>query len=108
MQFFSSPALERSESTIKLKVSQQPGLSFAAIDLHIPRKMAGAQTVILCVFNSSGRRIATILNQKLNGGQHRLTWHGKDESGDIQPSGIYTFYLQHGFHTETQKLLFSR
>jgi hypothetical protein len=45
--------------------------------------------VDLCVFDATGRRIATLRNGTQPAGQHSVSWDGRDASGRRVPAGVY-------------------
>jgi hypothetical protein len=49
--------------------------------------------VKLVVYNILGNVVKEIYLGSLEGGPHEFTWNGKDEKGNIQPSGIYLYSL---------------
>ncbi len=61
--------------------------------------------VELNVFDITGRLVATLVNNQQVGGQYAVQWHGRSESGDSLPSGLYIYQLQAGGFTANQKML---
>jgi len=46
----------------------------------------------------SGRRVATVLNARLQAGPHESRWSGRDDRGDAVASGLYFLRLEaHGY-----------
>lgn len=43
----------------------------------------------LKVYDIMGREVATIVNESMVAGYHRVVWDGRNESGQLLPSGIY-------------------
>ena len=41
------------------------------------------------IFNVSGRKIKTALDQQLSAGQHEITWDGREDSGAPAATGVY-------------------
>jgi hypothetical protein len=41
------------------------------------------------VYDVAGRRVATILDQRMEAGAHRIQWNGRAESGGAVPAGVY-------------------
>ncbi len=67
---------------------------------------SGNEKVMLAVYDSSGRRVRTLLNQGLQPGVHRITWDGKDVHGRKAASGVYVVNLVQGeFATSTKVAL---
>ena len=63
------------------------------------------EDVKISVYNIMGKLVKRLVSQKLNAGEHCVTWRGDNENGIIVSSGIY-FYKMHtrGF-LETKKML---
>ena len=45
--------------------------------------------VQLAVYDIAGRRIATLVDGALAAGDHVVTWNGRGDDGQLQPSGVY-------------------
>jgi hypothetical protein len=45
--------------------------------------------VALVVFDIAGRRVATLVDEVLAAGDHQVTWSGRGDDGQVQPSGVY-------------------
>ena len=63
-----------------------------------------SRNVSIQVFDLSGRLITTLANQKMQAGNHQLTWNANDENGNAVSSGIYLLRLNTGSYSETKKL----
>ena len=61
--------------------------------------------VNLNVYDMLGRRIKTLVSERLPAGYNSVTWNGTDESGKDVTSGIYLYELKSGDFTETRKLM---
>ncbi len=59
----------------------------------------------ITIFNNTGRRVITLLSDRISTGTHSITWEGHDDTGHPQPDGIYYLRLQNGSGRATQKLL---
>lgn len=66
------------------------------------------QSVRLEIFNSLGRRVATLIDRRLVAGNHELSWNGSDHTGVQLPSGLYFYRLKNGASTATRKLTIIR
>ena len=64
--------------------------------------------VNLNIYDLLGRRIKTLVLEKLPAGYNSVIWNGTDESGKNVASGIYFYKLKSGNFTETQKLILSK
>ncbi len=65
------------------------------IEYELPK----AEYVVLKVYNTTGREVATLVNQKQETGYYQV-----DFSGDRLPSGIYICQITAGQYTRTMKL----
>ncbi len=59
------------------------------ISFNLPEK---SQTS-LEVFNIRGQKVTTLLNERIDAGQHQVVWHGTDQNGSPVSSGIYFYKL---------------
>ena len=61
--------------------------------------------VTVKVFNILGKEINTLVeNKKMSAGLHSTEWDGKDNSGNVVPSGIYLYQVQAGNSVLTKKM----
>lgn len=56
----------------------------------------GNEKVFLSIYDTSGRKVRTLVNKTLTPGVHRLTWDGRDVHGRRVASGIYIVNLLQG------------
>lgn len=47
--------------------------------------------VVLEIFDLMGRKLATMLNERKSAGYHTVQWVGRDQHGNITPSGVYLY-----------------
>ncbi len=57
------------------------------------------------IFDMMGKKVKTLLNSKLQQGNHNIIWNACDEAGNRQPSGIYTCRFKSGYHMHIIKML---
>ena len=68
--------------------------------------LPAATTVDLAIYDTRGRRIATLLEGVWRDiGEHDVVWRGLDDAGRPQPSGVYLCRLDAGGHREHSKLI---
>jgi len=60
------------------------------------------------VFDVAGRRVTTLLRQRLGAGPHRVDWNGTDASGNHVASGIYLYRLESGEFSQTRRMLLQK
>lgn len=56
------------------------------------------------IFDVTGRKVASLLNEELAPGEYEVNWDGKDDSGQNAPSGIYFYRLQVNGETQARKM----
>ncbi|MDI6807822.1 MAG: M6 family metalloprotease domain-containing protein [Candidatus Eisenbacteria bacterium] len=61
--------------------------------------------VHLAVFDTRGRLVRTVLDQRVNAGWHNLTWNGRDDRGAELPAGVYLAKLLSGSFVSTKKVV---
>jgi len=65
--------------------------------------LATAAKVELCVFNTLGQKVATLMNESRPAGSYRVHWDGSGMA-----SGVYLYRLQAGNFAETRKMVLMR
>jgi hypothetical protein len=69
---------------------------------------APPRRVSLAVYDLRGRRVRTLVDSALAGGDHRVHWDGRDEQGRTAASGAYLCRLEAGGSLLTRKMLLVR
>ncbi len=69
-------------------------------------RLAQAGRVRLEIFDLRGSRVVTLADRFFSGGEHTVTWNGKDARNRQVPSGIYVLRLEGGGKVAFRKLLF--
>jgi hypothetical protein len=72
-----------------------------AIDFALPQP----SHVSIEIFNVLGQRVRVLVDRPLAAGRHRITWDGRDESGQTVASGTYAYRIQAGDFVETRKMV---
>ncbi|RKY49226.1 MAG: hypothetical protein DRP88_00240 [Candidatus Neomarinimicrobiota bacterium] len=62
--------------------------------------------VRLCIVNSKGQIVRTLVNGKQDIGLYKVTWDGKDDNGIMLASGVYFCRLESGFGNVVKKMVF--
>ena len=60
------------------------------------------------VFDLLGRHIRSVVNGRLEAGEHRATWDGRDDQGAPAHPGIYLYRLTTAEHAQERKLILLR
>jgi len=61
--------------------------------------------ISLTIHDLLGREIKTLVSEDQPSGNYTVSWNGRDESGNILPSGIYLYSLKAGSFTESKKMI---
>jgi histidinol-phosphate aminotransferase len=69
---------------------------------------SGDEKVFLAIYDSSGRKVQTLLNQPLAPGVHSIDWDGKDVLGKRVASGVYIMNLRQGEFASSRKVTLIR
>ena len=78
-----------------------PG-SYTTIAFQLPLP----QKVTLDIFNVTGQKVRTLLNDQINSGYHSITWDGKNDHHQTVSSGIYYYQLRTPDQTHQKKMVF--
>ena len=62
----------------------------------------------LGIFDVKGRRVVTLVDQRLAAGPHAYQWNGVDAAGKRVSSGVYFYRLQAGRQTLTRKMILAK
>jgi len=64
-----------------------------------------ASNVSLEIFNILGRRVTTLINDRLDAGYHSVTWDGINSKGQDVATGVYLYRLKAGDFVKSKKML---
>lgn len=68
----------------------------------------GATPVDLKVYDVLGYEVKTLLSENLDTGKYSVQWDGKDNSGNVVPSGVYLYQIRTPDFIESKKMLFTK
>ncbi|MDP1677789.1 MAG: FlgD immunoglobulin-like domain containing protein [Bacteroidota bacterium] len=74
-------------------------------ETRISYQIASSGFVSLAIYDQLGREVATLVSQYQAAGQHFVNWNGKDESGNVVPSGTYFYSLKSGSNSQSKKMI---
>ncbi len=77
------------------------GFSHTRFSCQIPREM----DVEIYIYNVLGQRVKTLVNQKVSAGTHKLNWNGRDDVGNLMPSGIYFYSIRTQQFIKSRKMI---
>jgi hypothetical protein len=64
--------------------------------------------VLLEIFDITGQKICTLVNEPKEAGTHQVIWNGQDDHGNSVASGVYVYRIQAGDFVQSKKLLFMK
>jgi hypothetical protein len=68
--------------------------------------LAQDSPVRLEIFDVSGHKIRTLINESRSAGTHQIRWTGEDDLGNSVASGLYIYRIQAGDFVQSKKMLF--
>jgi hypothetical protein len=71
---------------------------------HVRFSLAVASDVRLDLFDVTGKRIVTLVEERLGAGDHSVVWDGRDSDGRSVATGTYFYQLRAGGFTDTRKM----
>lgn len=70
--------------------------------------MAGEGNVVLVVYNVTGQRVRTLVNESKPAGTYTAVWDGRNDGGRSVATGIYFYRLRAGSFSEVRKMILLR
>jgi hypothetical protein len=67
-----------------------------------------ASDVSLEVYDVSGRRVITLVNDQRSRGSYSIQWNGTNSAGERVPAGVYFYKLKAGDFTQTRRMMIVR
>ncbi len=77
------------------------------ISYELPASAAD-YSVLIRIYDLNGKLVATLINERQNPGQYRISWNATDDAGQTLPSGIYICSIRAGEFTATRKMVLLR
>ena len=74
------------------------------IEFTLPKAMNAE----LVVYDLTGRRVKTLVNEEKHAGQHFVQWDGTNSAGRSVSSGTYFYKLTAGSFTKVEKMMLVR
>jgi hypothetical protein len=69
---------------------------------------ANSTNTRLEIFNLLGQKVRTLVDARESGGIHSVSWDGRNDAGELLPSGVYVYRLMSGTLIDSKKMLFIR
>jgi hypothetical protein len=82
-------------------LSSEPMGGGSTIEYSLPEP----SNVRVSVYDASGRKVAKLVEEYQDAGEHALTWDGCDDAGRALPSGIYFLNFEAGEFSRKAKLV---
>jgi hypothetical protein len=57
------------------------------------------------IYNVKGQKVTTLVDERMNAGEHSIIWNGKDDSGRNVTSGVYLLSMKTKSYNATQKMI---
>ncbi len=57
------------------------------------------------IYDTTGRRVRTLVDENLPAGEHRVVWNGKDAAGRAVASGVYFYRITWNGRSETKRMV---
>lgn len=70
--------------------------------------MAHSAHANLAVYDTRGRRVASLADENFSMGEHLLIWNGRDRAGHQVPTGLYFVEMKIGNYREVAKVVFTK
>jgi len=102
-------------TTTGVRPAVAPGTDRLLLAQNAPNPFRGSTTVRfaiptagrveLTVFDVAGRRVARVLDGRLDAGSHAAVWDGRDSGGSRVAAGVYLVRLSHGGETLAREMV---
>jgi hypothetical protein len=115
------PFIEEGQTTRPLKgvLAGEPASSQLSLSLNFPNPFNSSTSIEyedpytpdsrgpleLIIFNSLGQEVRTLVSGISSGGRRRLEWDGRDNAGQLQPSGVYYLRITAGRTTHIGRMV---
>ncbi len=67
-------------------------------------RLAKIENVKLTIYDITGRKVRTLLNNRMNQGNHLIVWNGRGDNNEAMASGIYFYSLSVDDRTVTKRM----
>jgi hypothetical protein len=75
---------------------------------EIAYRLPSASRVSLVIYDASGRRVSTLLDEVKPAGTHRIVWNGTDARGERVAAGIYHYRMRAGGVVQDRRMVLAR
>ncbi len=78
------------------------------IKFNVPARLEGNPEIQVIIYNTLGKVVRVLYNGQIKPGLHDLVWDGRDQQGQIVPSGVYFVHLKSDDFESTRKMLLTK
>jgi len=96
--------VSRMETAPELFILYDPYPNPFNSEVHITYDLSESGEVLIEIYNLLGQRLKRVLYEDQTSGHHHIIWHGKNDRGDLVPSGVYFIRLQVMNQINTKKI----
>ena len=64
--------------------------------------------VSIKVYNMIGQFVRTLVEETVNAGEHSIVWDGRDDAGELLPTGVYMCTMTVNGYRATRKMAFMK
>ena len=75
---------------------------------HISYQLSKADYVLLSIYDLTGKKVMTMVNERQPKGSYILKWNSTDNDGNVVSSGIYFYRIQIDNVIKTRKMLLAK
>jgi flagellar hook assembly protein FlgD len=68
-------------------------------------RLASTERVVIAMYDVRGHLVRQLADDRLPGGEHVVTWDGRDAHGLLAPAGHYFARYQAGASTRTARIV---
>jgi hypothetical protein len=86
----------------------RPNPSRRSVRIDFTLAGATAQEVVIEVFDVAGRRVRSLVEERINPGRYRVSWNGRDDSGKGSAAGIYFLRMRTEGYTKVRRIALLR
>ncbi len=61
---------------------------------------------VLNIYNLQGQLVRELVNRHMDAGRYSVVWNGRDDRGDLLPSGVYLYMFEMNGFKQTKKMNF--
>jgi hypothetical protein len=77
-------------------------------ETQIKFQLPKSSEVRIVIYDILGQRVRVLLNKRMVGGYYRVTWDGRDDSGDRVSSGLYLYRFEGDGFAKIRKMIIMR